>query len=298
MVHHKVCPLCSSEKIGLLVRCYDFFLSKKEFPVYECAECTFRFTQDYPEEKEIGQFYESEDYISHSDTTKGFANKLYRFARNAMLRRKRNLIYSITGLKTGTILDIGSGTGYFSATMKRSGWDVKGIEISEKARKFSISYFGLDVISPSEISTIKSESFDCITLWHVLEHFHDPFKYVSEITRMMKPEATCIIALPNSGSYDTEYYKQYWAAWDVPRHIWHFNTETFRLFCEKSGLQIREIKSMPLDVFYISQLSEKYKGSQFPFLRGISKAFIFALLSLFNPGRGSSIVYILRKSEI
>src|SRR5450631_4364250 len=107
MVHHKVCPLCSSEKIGLLFRCYDFFLSKKEFPVFKCADCGFAFTQDYPEEKEIGPFYESDDYISHSDTSKGLSNKIYRAVRTTMLRKKKNLICSTTGLKRGTILDIG-----------------------------------------------------------------------------------------------------------------------------------------------------------------------------------------------
>jgi len=295
MVHHKVCPLCSSEKIGLLFRCYDFFLSKKEFPVFKCAECGFSFTQDYPEESEIGYYYESDDYISHSDTSKGLSNKLYRVARNRMLRRKRNLIRSTTGLQTGTILDIGSGTGYFARTMKDAGWEVKGIEVSEKARNFSTSHFGVDIVSPDKISSIGSESFDCITLWHVLEHFHDPFSYVSEIIRLMKPGAVCVIALPNCSSYDAEYFNSFWAAWDVPRHLWHFNPETFRLFCEKSGLSLEELKNLPLDVFYISQLSEKYKGSQLPFLRGISKAFIFAFLSVLHPERSSSVIYILRK---
>jgi 2-polyprenyl-3-methyl-5-hydroxy-6-metoxy-1,4-benzoquinol methylase len=297
MVHHKVCPLCSSEKIGLLFRCFDFFLSKKEFPVFKCAECGFSFTQDYPEESEIGQFYESADYISHSDTAKGFSNKLYRAVRNTMLHKKRNLIYHISGLKTGTLLDIGSGTGYFAGTMKNAGWEVKGIEISEKARKFAISHFGVEIVSPVEISTLASESFDCITLWHVLEHFHDPFGYVAEIIRLLKPGASCVIALPNCHSYDAEYYKQFWAAWDVPRHLWHFNPVTFRLFLEKSDLVLEELKSLPLDVFYISQLSEKYRGSPFPFLRGISKAIIFAFLSAFHQARSSSVVYILRKPE-
>ena len=71
MVHHKVCPLCSSENIGLQFICYDYFLSRKEFPVYKCADCGFSFTQDYPEEKEIARYYESDDYISHSDTSEG-----------------------------------------------------------------------------------------------------------------------------------------------------------------------------------------------------------------------------------
>ncbi len=297
MVHHKDCPLCSSENIGLQFRCFDFFLSKKEFPVFKCAACGFSFTQDYPEESEMGMFYESDEYISHSDSSKGLSNKLYRAARKTMLRKKRNLIFRITGLKRGTILDIGSGTGYFAATMKDAGWKVKGIEINEKARKFAISHFGVDIVSPDEISAIDSESFDCITLWHVLEHFHDPFGYVSEIKRILKPGASCIIALPNCSSYDAEYYNQFWAAWDVPRHLWHYNPQTFRLFCEKSGLVLEDLKSLPLDVFYISQLSEKYKGSHLPFIRGISKAFIFGFLTAFKQIRSSSVIYLLRKPE-
>jgi 2-polyprenyl-3-methyl-5-hydroxy-6-metoxy-1,4-benzoquinol methylase len=297
MVHHKECPLCSSGKIESLFRCFDFFLTKKEFPVFRCTECGFTFTQDYPEENDMGQFYESVDYISHSDTSNGLSNKLYRIVRKRMLRRKKNIIWNATGLKTGSILDIGSGTGYFAGTMKAAGWEVKGIEISEKARNFAISHFGVDIISPDKISKIESESFDCITLWHVLEHFHDPFRYVAEIIRLLKPGASCIIALPNCSSYDAEYYKSYWAAWDVPRHLWHFTPATFRLFCKKSGLNLENLKELPLDVFYISQLSEKYKGSPLPLLRGISKAIIFALVSVFRPERTSSVIYILRKPK-
>jgi 2-polyprenyl-3-methyl-5-hydroxy-6-metoxy-1,4-benzoquinol methylase len=297
MVHHKVCPLCSSEKIGLLLRCYDFFLSKKEFPVFKCADCGFAFTQDYPEEKEISSFYESDDYISHSDTSKGLTNKIYRAVRTTMLSKKKNLIWSATALKTGKILDIGSGTGYFAGTMKAAGWDVRGIEISEKARNFAISHFGLDIVSPDKISDIESESFDCVTLWHVLEHFHDPSRYFSEIIRLLKPGASCIVALPNCNSYDAEYYNLFWAAWDVPRHLWHFNPKTFGLFCKKSALKLEQIKKLPFDVFYISQLSEKYKGSSLSFLRGVSKAFVFAFLSVFHPDRSSSVIYILRKPK-
>jgi 2-polyprenyl-3-methyl-5-hydroxy-6-metoxy-1,4-benzoquinol methylase len=298
MVHHNVCPLCSSEKIGLQLNCTDHFISKKEFPVFKCAGCGFSFTQDYPEESEIAKFYESDSYISHSDTSEGFSNKIYRFARSLMLHRKQKLIQNITGLKKGTILDIGSGTGHFVYTMKNAGWEAKGIEINEKARNFAITHFCVDISSPDKIPAIEAGSFDCVTLWHVLEHFHDPYKHISEIYRLVKPGAICVIALPNCSSYDAEHYKRFWAAWDVPRHLWHFNPTTFRQFSELTGFMLESLRILPLDVFYISQLSEEYKGSSLPFLKGMSKAMVFSILSFFKKRKGSSLIYILRKSIV
>jgi ubiquinone/menaquinone biosynthesis C-methylase UbiE len=296
MIHHTICPLCSSDKIGLQFTCTDYFVSRSEFGIFNCSECGFLFTQDYPEEDDIARFYESDDYISHSDISKGFSNKLYKIARSIMLAKKRNLIKNITGLRTGFILDIGSGTGYFANTMNKTGWHAEGIEISEKARNFSKSHFSLEVNSADYLPSLKAESFDCITLWHVLEHFHDPFYYISDIYRLLKPGAVCVIALPNSSSYDAKHYNKFWAAWDVPRHLWHFNPSTFRLFSEKSGFRLESIRVLPLDVFYISLLSEKYKSSNSPFIKGFSKAAKFAFLSAFNRSRSSSVIYILHKN--
>ena len=295
MVHHNVCPLCSSEKIFLHFRCIDHLISKEEFAIYKCPACEFEFTQDYPEEDEIGKYYDSDDYISHSDTSKGFSNKIYRLVRNAMLLKKRCIINKVTGLHKGSLLDIGSGTGHFAGTMKKAGWQVKGIEINEKARDFSISRFGLEIIGPGQISTLEADSFDCITLWHVLEHFHDPFKYASDIFRLLKPGGMCVIALPNCSSYDAKHYGRFWAAYDVPRHLWHFNPSTFRLFSEKTGFILENLRSLPLDVFYISLLSERYKGSGLSFITGIAKAKLFAFLSVLKRRRSSSVIYILRK---
>ena len=295
MVHHDVCPLCSSEKIALHFSCNDHFISRKDFVIFKCSNCGFLFTQDYPEESEISAFYESEEYISHSDTSKGFSNKLYRIARTFMLGRKKVLIEKMSGVIKGKILDIGSGTGYFASMMKEAGWQVKGIEINEKARNFSASNFNLEVDPPDRITTYESNSFDCITLWHVLEHFHDPFKYISEIYRLLKPGGVCVVALPNSSSYDAKSYKRFWAAWDVPRHLWHFQPATFRIFSEKSGFILENLKILPLDVFYISLLSERYKGSGMAFFKAMSKASFFAFMSVFNRNRSSSVVYILRK---
>lgn len=297
MVHHETCPLCLSGKIAVKFGCTDHFISREIFQIAQCSDCGFQFTQDYPDEKEIARYYDSEEYVSHSNTSKGFVNSLYQLARRYMLRRKLAIVQQVSGLKTGQLLDIGSGTGHFADTMKKGGWQVRGIEINEKAREFSRSHFGLDVISPDKISSINTESFDCITLWHVLEHFHDPFKYASEIVRLLKPGGVCIVALPNSSSFDAEHYGRFWAAYDVPRHQWHFNPATFRQFAEKTGFELKEIRNLPLDVFYISALSEKYKKSSLSFLKGVTRAKFYAIRSFFNKERSSSVIYILKKLQ-
>lgn len=295
MVHHKACPLCKSDEISIPFSCTDNFISMEVFKLARCGKCGFEFTQDVPEENEIGRYYESEDYISHSGTKKGISNKLYHMARNFMLWRKKRIVSKLTSLKSGKILDIGSGTGHFAGKMKNCGWQVKGVEINEKARSFSVSQFGIDVFSPDKITSLEAESFDCITLWHVLEHFHDPVKYASEIHRMLKHDGVCIIALPNSSSYDAKHYGKFWAAYDMPRHLWHFNPKTFSLFAEKNGFRLYRTMSLPIDVFYISTLSEKYKGSGLPFLAGMTIAKWFAFLTIFNKERCSSLIYILKK---
>lgn len=295
MVQHSICPLCSTADISQYLQCTDHFVSKEKFELYRCSACGFVFTNNYPEADSIGMYYESDEYISHSDTSEGFINKIYRFARNIMLRRKTAIVTNVTKLKVGNLLDIGSGTGYFASAMKSAGWNVRGIEINAKAREFSKKMSGLDVISPDEIASLEKESFDAITLWHVLEHFHDPFTYASDIISLLKPGGFCIVALPNSSSFDAAHYKEFWAAYDVPRHLWHFNPDTFRIFSEKTGFRTIKLLTLPLDVFYISLLSERYKGTKFPFPVGIARAKFFTFGSFFNRKRSSSMIYILQK---
>jgi len=294
MVHHGKCPLCNSEDIFHYLRCRDHFLSREDFDLYKCSSCGFIFTQDHPDEENSGKYYESDEYASHNDN-KGISGILYRASRKIMLRKKLRLIRKVTGLNTGKLLDIGSGSGHFLSGMKNAGWDTVGIEINEKARNRSAEKFGVEVLEPHLLSTREKESFDCITLWHVLEHFHDPFAFAHEIRRLLKPGGVCIAALPNCSSCDALHYGAYWAAYDVPRHLWHFNSDTFRKFSSKAGLKITEIHSLPLDVFYISILSEKYKGRRMYFFRGILRSMWFSLLSLFHKNRSSSLIFILSK---
>lgn len=298
MVHYHKCPLCSSENINLHLKTSDHFLSREEFNLFTCNECGFVFTQDHPDDAGIGQYYESAEYLSHSETKSDLFSGIYRLSRSVMLGKKVKIAGKFSGLKKGSLLDIGSGTGYFLHAMQRAGWKVRGVEINDKARHYSISEFGLDILAPGELQALDPGSFDCITLWHVLEHLQDPWFYTNEINRLLKPGGSCIIALPNSRSYDAEYYGKFWAAWDVPRHLWHFTPDTFKKSAEKSGFKVKEILPLPLDVFYISVLSEKYKGATVPFVSGMIKGLCFSLLSLFNKQKSSSLIYSISKSNI
>jgi SAM-dependent methyltransferase len=179
--------------------------------------------------------------------------------------------------------------------MKLAEWEVKGIEINEKAREYAVNSFGVEVINPGQIAVLETGIFDCITMWHVLEHFQDPYRYLTEVSRLLKADGVCIIALPNCSSHDAVHYGKFWAAFDVPRHLWHFSPLTFELFARKSGFKIKSLKSLPLDVFYISMLSEKQRGNRLFFITGIVKGAWFWFLSLFKKTKSSSLIYILKK---
>jgi SAM-dependent methyltransferase len=295
MISHNLCPLCFSKRISLYLKCTDHLLSGEEFELFKCQECGFIFIHEYPDEKSLAAYYDSDNYISHADNAKGFLNRVYFLARDIMLRRKKRFVEMATGINKGKILDLGCGAGYFAGTMKKSGWDVTGVEPNQKARDFGSRQFSINVINPDHLPDLAEKSFDSVTLWHVMEHLPDPLKYSGEIDRLLKPGGICIAALPNSNSYDAKYYGRFWAAYDLPRHLWHFNPSTLILFWQKKGYKVAYMKSLPLDVFYISILSEKNRGSAVPFIKGLMTGGIFALKSAFNKERSSSLIYFLHR---
>ena len=291
------CLVCNSKDIVFRLKCTDHLTGGGDFDIYICDNCGFMLTIDPPAKNEIEKYYDTADYISHSDTKSGLTNILFHSTRNLMLYCKKHIVRQVTKLRSGSLLDIGCGTGYFAAFMKYGGWKVTGLEANKKARNFAREKFDLDVVDEIEITEFQNSQFDCITLWHVFEHLHDPVKSLTIIQRLLKPGGVCIAAMPNCSSSDAQYYRQYWAAWDVPRHLWHFTPDTFRRLTGKAGFELAGIRTLPLDVFYISVLSEKYKGSKMHFIRGILKAIWFSIPALFNKQRSSSLIYLLRKSS-
>lgn len=293
MVHHNNCPLCKAAETDPFLTCTDHLVSRKKFQLFRCRNCSFVFTNDYPGENDSALYYESDEYISHTDSHKTLFEKIYRQARNIMLKRKRKVVCKSSGLSAGNILDIGCGTGHFLNEMKQSGWQVTGVEINRKAREYAAENFSLKVIPPIEITSLPDKTYDSVTLWHALEHLHNPDEWLGVIKRLLKTGGKVIVALPNCLSFDAAHYGSEWAAWDVPRHLWHFSPVTFDLLIRTAGFKPIGIKVLPLDVYYISILSEKHKGSSIPEMKGMSKALLYSLLSFFRPGRSSSLIYVL-----
>ena len=291
------CPVCGSESLSEHLSATDVLVSSERFRLGQCMDCGFIFTADPPEEKTSGRYYLSEDYISHADRKRNLTEVLYHLARRVMLGRKEKLLTRVCRMKAGKLLDIGSGTGYFAAFMKEKGWEVKGVEISEKARRYSVSRFGINVVSPEETVSLPDKSYDCVTLWHVLEHFYHPEQWLTEISRLLKDDGKCILALPNVTSSDSKWFRNNWAALDVPRHLWHFAPDTLERYIQRNGFTCTMIKGMPLDLFYISILSYKNSGIRLAFFRGMATGLILSLKNLFLQNSASSLIYVIEKQS-
>lgn len=293
----KNCPLCDSSNLRKEFTCTDSFVSGEQFDVFRCQECGFVFTQNYPSGSDIDRYYNSVDYISHSDTDKGLVNSLYHRVRRHMLKKKTQLVFTQSHRTSGKLLDIGTGTGYFPAAMKRRGWEVEAIEKNDQARIYAKEKFGLDVRDESSLNIYKHNTFDAITLWHVMEHLENLDEIWSKLYNLLADTGILVIAVPNSASYDAEYYGKQWAAYDVPRHLWHFTPATIQKWGAKHGFVLAARYSMPFDAFYISMLSEKNKGNKSAFIKGMSVGSWLRLKTLAKKDKSSSMIYIFRKKR-
>jgi 2-polyprenyl-3-methyl-5-hydroxy-6-metoxy-1,4-benzoquinol methylase len=293
-IQYTICPLCRSERISLFLKTRDFMLSKERIELWKCSECGFIFTQGVPPADEIGKYYQSQDYISHSDTKKGLMNKAYHISRNFMLGKKYGMVRRVS--KGKKLLDIGCGTGYFAGYMKRKRYKVAGVEADAQARSFAQRVFGIPVFSPADFLGHEIEgSFDVITLWHVLEHLDDFDLYLERTLEHLAPGGTLVIALPNCTAFDARHYKEYWAGYDVPRHLWHFTPSTIKILAGKHELQVTKMKRLMLDPFYNAMLSGKYRGNRLFLISGLVIGKLAYIESLFNIKKSSSIVYFLNR---
>lgn len=289
------CPACGSNNIHYQINATDHTVSKEAYQIWHCDDCTLRFTQDIPALNDIGRYYQSQDYISHSDTQKGLVNKLYHIVRNYTLGTKLSLIRKVTRKREGQILDIGAGTGAFLNTMQSAGWQVTGLEPDETARQVAKARYQAAMLTPDHLYTLANNKYDAITLWHVLEHVHDLQGYFQRFTALLKQDGRLIIAVPNYTSYDAAYYKSEWAAYDVPRHLYHFSPKSMEMLAAKHGFAVQCIKPMWFDSFYVSMLSEKYRNGAVLYVAAVLMGFMSNMVALFGKHRCSSQIYVLRK---
>ncbi len=277
----------SNKKHFLTVK--DYSVSQETFDLYYDETLDMLITHPQPSLGNLGKYYESEDYISHTDNKRSVFEKLYHFIKGIALKNKLNLINFLQPQK-GRILDIGAGTGEFLSVAKNDGWQTIGVEPSDRAKSIAKNK-GISFVEAT--SELEDHSFDLISMWHVLEHVPDLDKQIKELKRLLKPSGTLIIAVPNFKSYDANHYGKFWAAFDVPIHFWHFSKTAIKLLFQKEEMQLEKVLPMKFDSFYVSLLSEKYKSGKMNFV----KAFFVGLQSNLKAKRNfeySSHIYILK----
>lgn len=286
------CPWCENPTEKTVLELKDYFLSQEDFQIMECPHCGLRFTTPRPNPEVIGKYYQSEDYYSHQKNNKGLVPRIYEFVKSFNIKHKASM--AIGGLAPGRLLDIGCGVGDFLVQVKKHGWEVQGIELSDDAKNIAEQRLGFRPKGPSDYALFEDHSFDVISLWHVLEHIDDLHFQTKEILRLLKPGGRLIIALPNFQSFDCQYYKEKWAAWDVPRHLNHFAPDVLRKMFNSIGFQTIDTQKLIWDAYYISFMSERFLSHSIPLVRG---AWIGLLSNCKarKTGMYSSLVYRFQK---
>jgi len=290
----KACAICGGESHKKHIEGKDHNVSGRFFTISECLECGFRFTNPRPKEEYIYKYYQSKDYISHSSTKKGIINKVYHLVRHYQFYKKRSIIHKISNIKKGKILDIGCGTGDFLKYMHSSGWETDGVETDKGAKLVAEKNIGKKI--EKSLDHIKEEKkYDVISMWHVLEHVYNTKDYLKKINKLLKKDGVLVVGVPNCASYDAKKYKENWVAYDLPIHLSHFQKNNIKELAKKNSFELKYIKPLIFDAYYIGMLSAKKSGSS------IVVGFFHGLVSNLKAkksGEYSSLIYFLFKQGL
>ena len=291
------CPICNTTSGEFVSRCIDHSVTRETFDIVRCKSCGYAQTVPLPDKLTIGKYYETDDYISHSETRSGILNKLYLLVRWVNVKAKSNIVKRIAYCRDN-LLDVGCGTGFFLIHCKQQGWNIAGVEQSAVARKKAEERINTTVYSSIDDLAATRKTFDVITLWHVFEHLFDVNKSFEQLKLMLNPHGVLVLALPNLCSKDAEIYGNSWAAFDVPRHISHFSPMSIRLLAEKHGMTLKKTIPMKFDAYYISMLSEQIRGGKniLSLLRGAYVGFK-SNISARRTGNYSSLIYIIEQRQ-
>ncbi|WP_353777124.1 methyltransferase domain-containing protein [Winogradskyella sp. 3972H.M.0a.05] len=282
-------------KQNLFLTVKDHSVSGEKFELIHNDELQMLETYPQPSTEKLPEYYQSEDYISHTDSKRNLFENAYHFIRSIALNKKLKLINAFN-TSSKTLLDVGCGTGDFLLKAKENDWKVTGIEPNENARAITAEKIGPSAFDVEHLAKLEPSSFDVITLWHVLEHLPNLEMHVAVFERLLKEDGRLVIAVPNFNSYDAKYYNEFWAAYDVPRHLWHFSQKSIQILFSKVNMTVEKVRPMKFDSFYVSLLSEKYKNGKMNFF----KAFVTGLrsnLKAKSSGEYSSLIYVLKKSN-
>jgi 2-polyprenyl-3-methyl-5-hydroxy-6-metoxy-1,4-benzoquinol methylase len=291
------CPVCHSNSFSNYLNVEDYTVSKKEFTIQQCNTCYFLFTNPRPDIEKIGAYYQSQDYISHHDDAKDLMSKLYTSVRNYTIKQKIKLINELKPGQ-GSLLDIGCGTGSFLQATRQAGWKISGTEPDPEARQIAAKKVGEDLYESINHIEPANRSYDVITMWHVLEHVHLLNETLDWLSGHLTAEGKIIIAVPNPQSADATHYGRFWAAYDVPRHLYHFTKDSMALLMKKHGFKIDTIHPMWFDSFYVSMLSTKYKGKNVDLFDSVKTGIVSNLKGKGSQSKGintSSLIYVISK---
>ncbi len=291
----KKCPICEGTQFSDVFKTSYFRGKPEDFLIQECNNCELWFTNPRPSDEELGAYYESEDYVSHTDKKETLIDKIYHVVRSKAVKSKVNLIGKYA--TKGKLLDFGAGTGFFLNQAKTNGWEVFGAEPSQVARKNAKEVHGLDLNNPESLDWEELKgSLDCISMWHVLEHLSDLKGDFKKFSDSLKIGGHLFIAVPNHESFDAKHYGNKWAALDVPLHLYHFKKDNIKMLAENFGFEMVDIKNMPFDSYYVSMLSEKIKNGKGNLFSAFKTGFKSNQKAK-GQQNASSLIYILKKTK-
>jgi 2-polyprenyl-3-methyl-5-hydroxy-6-metoxy-1,4-benzoquinol methylase len=273
MTDVNICPVCHGTDFVHHLHCTDHSVSHETFSIIRCNTCQLLITSPRPENTQLGKYYLSNKYTSHIKKGKSALDQAYLLARTFTLKWKLSIVKKYVAKTNGTLLDFGCGVGEFIKVAKVKGWESVGVEPSQAARQNADTLISHDILPSLKDLQHQQKKFDAITAWHVLEHVDELSETVEILRSMLNAHGIIFIAVPNYNSWDARHYKEYWAAYDVPRHLWHFNVNSMTQLLKSHTLTVANIIPMRLDAFYISLLSDHYKTGSRP-VNGLATALI------------------------
>ncbi|EAY24000.1 conserved hypothetical protein [Microscilla marina ATCC 23134] len=291
------CPVCGENDMKDFLTCKDHTVTQENFTIVQCSHCGFKFTNPRPDEAHIGRYYQSEEYISHSNTKKGLINRIYHIVRNRALKSKLKLVNKLVKQQPKNMLDIGCGTGFFLKTCRNDGWQVTGCEPDQKTRAMATENVGIDILTDIFEEQIKPNQFSVITMWHVLEHVHQIDKTIQRLYQLLTDQGVLVVAVPNANAHEANQFQSAWAAYDVPRHLYHFTPETITPLFQRHGFKVEQHLPMPYDSYYISLLSQKYKAGKNNYLKAVLQGWSSNQWAKKNNHNYSSVIYIITKGR-
>ncbi len=286
------CPICRYPEFKNYIICKDHMVTGESFAITRCEQCGFLFTNPRPTNDILTKYYASDKYISHNNKMKSPVDIAYNIIRKYTLNKKLNLINSLSVKKK--LLDFGCGSGAFLKTCQKNGWKIDGVEMVKSARKNAETTLDSPLYSTA-LEIPKNNTYRVITLWHVLEHVYDLNNTFHKLVKLLDKKGKIVIAVPNIESLDAALYHEFWAAYDIPRHLYHFSQSTMKLFLNNYKLKLKEIIPMPFDAYYVSMLSEKYQFDKTNYIKSILNGYKSNSYAKLHNNNYSSLIYIAGK---